>query len=128
MSPEHTASGGIKVGDEGTLTECGETLAVVRKKALLRVLACRDAERAGIRITDADIAATSEDFRRGFGLEKEEDFVAWMTIRNLSAGAFAKAMRDFAVVRALELVYAREIDNLVHNQIAVSTARLRSGG
>lgn len=129
MSIDRTAGGWIKAADtDAALTECGETMAVVRKKVLLRILACHDAERAGIRITDADIAAASADFRRGFGLEQEDDFVAWLTKRKLSPTAFARAMHDFTLVRALEQAYAPEVDALVHDQIAVSTARLRSDG
>jgi hypothetical protein len=37
-------------------------------------------------------------------------------------------MHDFTLVRALEQAYAPEVDALVHDQIAVSTARLRSDG
>lgn len=125
MSFDRTA--GTKQGDGATLTDCGETLAVVRKKALLRILACHHAERAGIQVTDADIAATSEGFRREFGLEKERDFAEWMEKRKLSRATFAKAMRDFTFVHALEQTYAREIDDLVDDQIAVSTARLWCG-
>jgi len=101
-------------------------MAVVRKKALLRMLARHDADRAGISISDADIQATSDWFRRGFGLSADEDFSRWIECQKLTKAAFASAMHDFAVVRLLEEAYAEEIDELVPDQIAISTARFRS--
>lgn len=124
MSADH--DGWVKAADGARLTACGESMAVVRKKALLRILACNDAERAGISVTDADIAATSRWFRDGFGLAADEDFAHWMTCQKLTPSAFAKAMHDFTVVRLLEEAYSEEIDQLVAAQIAISTARLRS--
>jgi hypothetical protein len=127
MNTDHALSGLIKAADpDAALTECGETLAVVRKKVLLRILACHDAEHAGIRLTEADIATASANFRRSFGLESEGEFTAWLLKQKLSRTAFAKAMHDFTLVCALEKAYAPQIDALVHEQIAVSTARLRS--
>jgi hypothetical protein len=125
MSFDRTIDGWMKT-DAAGLTACGETMAVVRKKALLRILARHDADRAGISITDADIKATSDGFRRGFGLLADEDFSHWIACQKLTEAAFAEAMHDFAVVRLLEESYAGEIDRLVPDQIAISTARLRS--
>ncbi|TYO68389.1 hypothetical protein FXV83_00725 [Bradyrhizobium hipponense] len=127
MSVERTIDGWIKTNDAAELTACGETMAVVRKKCLLRILACQDADRANISITGSDIQATSDWFRRGFGLLAEEDFSHWIESQKLTKAAFASAMHDFTIVRLLEQAYAEEIDELVPNQIAISTARLRSG-
>jgi len=111
--------------DSTRLTACGESMAVVRKKALLRILARHDAACAGIIITPAEITATSEWFRRDFGLEADEDFLHWMEDQRLTDATFANAMHDFALVRLLEEHYAGQIDDLVSNQISISTARLR---
>jgi hypothetical protein len=126
MSFKSAIDGWMRADDAARLTACGETMAVVRKKALLRILACHDADRAGISVTDADIKATSGWFRRGFGLLADEDFSHWIECQNLTEAAFAKAMHDFTVVRLLEEAYTEEIDQLVPAQIAISTARLRS--
>jgi hypothetical protein len=126
MSFDRTIDGWIKADDAARLTACGETMAVVRKKALLRILACHDADRAGISVTDADIKATCDWFRRGFGLLADEDFSRWIECQKLTEAAFARAMHDFTVVRLLEEAYAEEINELVPDQIAISTARLRS--
>jgi len=47
MSFDRTIDGWFKAQDAARLTACGETMAVVRKKALLRILACHDADRTG---------------------------------------------------------------------------------
>jgi hypothetical protein len=125
MSFDRTIDGWLKADDATRLTACGETMAVVRKKALLRILALHDADRAGISVTDADIKATSDWFRRGFGLLADEDFSHWIECQKLTETAFAKAMHDFTVVRLLEEAYAEDINELVPDQIAIGTARLR---
>lgn len=123
MNSDRAIGGWFKAEKAAVLTACGETMAVVRKKALLRILARRDADRENIRITDIDIQVTSEWFRREFGLVQDEDLSRWMTDQGLTEAAFATAMRDFTVVRLLEEAYAREIDELATDQIAISTAR-----
>jgi hypothetical protein len=125
MSVDRTDHGWVNSSDSAELTACGETMAVVRKKTLLRILACHDAERTGISVTEADVRATSDWFRRSFGLLADEEFSSWTDRHNLTEAAFARAMHDFFVVRRLEEVYAREINELVSDQIAISTARLR---
>jgi hypothetical protein len=125
MSFDHPIDGWLKVDKGAELTACGETVAVVRKKALLRILACHDADRTGTSVTDAQIRATSDWFRRGFGLLADEDFSCWLECQKLTEAAFARAMHDFTVVRLLEETYVEEINELVSDQIAISTARLR---
>jgi hypothetical protein len=126
MSFDRTIDGLMKTNDAAELTACGDTMGVVRKKCLLRILARHDADRANISITGSDIQATSDWFRRGFGLLAEEDFSHWIESQNLTKTAFASAMHDFTIVRLLEQAYAEEINELVPNQIAISTARFRS--
>lgn len=107
------------------LTACGETLAVVRKKALLRILARREADRANIRPTDGDIQAMSDQFRQSFGFADADALAQWLQASGLSPASYATAMRDFTVVRLIEEYYSREIDDLVADQVAISTARTR---
>jgi hypothetical protein len=105
----------------------GEPVAVARKKALLRILARREADRANIRPTEADIQEMSEQFRQGFGFTDADTLATWLTANGLSPEDYATAMRDFAVVRLVEAYFAGEIDDLVHKQVAISTARQRLG-
>jgi hypothetical protein len=103
----------------------GEAIAVVRKKALLRILARREAERANIRPSAAEIEDMSEQFRRSFGLTDAAAFARWLAASALGPEGYEAAMRDFAVVRLVEDYCAREIDALVPEQVAISSARLR---
>jgi hypothetical protein len=125
MSSDREAGGWFKSDGFGERTASGETVAVVRKKALLRILACRDADRTKIHVTDTDVQATSEQFRQNFRLADEKDLANWIESQGLTEAAYARAMHDFTVVRLLEDVYAKEIDELVPDHIAISTARLR---
>lgn len=125
MSSDREAAGWFNTDGAGKLTASGETLAVVRKKTLLRILACREADRKQMRVTDADVQATSEQFRRQFGLAEAEDLARWIDHQGLTDAAYLRAMHDFTVVRLVEEAYASEIDELVPDHIAISTARLR---
>jgi hypothetical protein len=105
----------------------GESVAVARKKALLRILARREADRANIRPTEADVQEMSDQFRQGFDLTDADALAMWLAANGLSPEDYATAMRDFAVVRLVEASFAGEIDDLVHKQVAISTARHRLG-
>ncbi|ACA14686.1 uncharacterized conserved protein [Methylobacterium sp. 4-46] len=109
------------------LTACGETVAVVRKKALLRLLARREAARLGLRATPEQVRETESQFRLCFGLAAAEDLAGWLAESGLDPAGFAEAMRDFTLVRLLEESLAPEIDRLAAAQVAVGTARLRPG-
>jgi hypothetical protein len=126
MSSVRSQDGWSKDQNGAELTACGETIAVVRKKALLRVLARHAADRAGIQVKEADLKETSDWFRRNFGLIADEEFSSWIERQGLTELAFAKAMQDFTIVRLVEEAFAEEIDQLVPDQIAISTARLLS--
>jgi hypothetical protein len=105
----------------------GEPVAVARKKALLRILARREADRANIRPSEADIQEASEQFRQGFDLTDADTLATWLAANGLSPEDYAVAMRDFAVVRLVEAYFASDIDDLVEKQLAISTARHRLG-
>jgi hypothetical protein len=122
---EPAAEGWFTPDQPDRLTACGETIAVVRKKALLRILARREADRENLRPTDADVEAMSEQFRQAYGLVEGDELARWLHANALSLENYAAAMHDFAVVRLVEEFYAREIDDLVPDQIAISTARFR---
>lgn len=125
MTETHEPGGWFSSDQPDRLTACGETMAVVRKKALLRILALREAERAKLRPTDADVEAMSQHFRRHHGLLDGGELTRWLDAQALSREGFARAMHDFTVVTLVENLYAREIDALVADHIAVSTARCR---
>jgi hypothetical protein len=119
-------SHGWSTGDPGErLTACGESVAVVRKKTLLRLLARREADRANLSATEADVQAMSDQFRLSHGLTRDEDWERWRCAGGLSPDGYSTAIRDFVLVRLVEEHFAQEIDGLVSDHIAVSAARVR---
>jgi hypothetical protein len=105
----------------------GETIAVARKKALLRILARREADRANIRPTEADIQDMTGRFRQNFDLTDADTLANWLAANGLSPESYAAAIRDFAIVRLVEEYFAGEINDLVQEQVAISSARHRLG-
>jgi hypothetical protein len=107
------------------LTASGETPAVVRKKVLLRILARREADLANIHLTDADIQLTVDAFRQSYDLVEDDKLAQWIEASGIRADGYAAAMRDLTIVRLVEEHYAKEIDELVPGQIAITAARFR---
>jgi|GEM_PF-2259521 len=87
----------------------GETVAVSRKKVLLRLLAGREAERLGIVISARQIRETTEAFRRQFGLLAEADFKCWLVEAGFDGPAFEKFVREIALVEMIEAHFDDEI-------------------
>lgn len=125
MTNEYEAGGWSSAEQPDRVTACGETLAVVRKKTLLRILARREAERADLHPSDADVEAMAQHFRQHHGLLDSDELSRWLDSQALSHEGFITAMRDFTVVHMVEKQYAGDIDRLVADHIAVSTARCR---
>jgi len=105
------------------LTECGESMAVIRKKVLLRILACREAQRAGIDATPEMVQEMSEEFRSAFDLDTGEKLEDWLRQNGLNVEIYARSMRDFAFVKAVESAHASEIEEMTDYHVAVSMAR-----
>jgi hypothetical protein len=104
----------------------GETLPVVRKKVLLRLLARHEGTRLGLEITPDELQARADRFRTEYGLLTAEDTARWLEAEGLTVDAFTALMRDFCMVEKLEQLYERQIDQGVADQIRVSTARTLS--
>ena len=101
----------------------GETLKVVRKKVLLRLLAVREMERLRISVTDDQVNEMARDFRRQFGLLTQADTREWLAETGLSVEEFTEVMSDFAAVRIMERLYAPAIDRDVPNHIRINAVR-----
>jgi hypothetical protein len=105
------------------VTRGGETLKVVRKKVLLRLLAVREMSRLGILLTDDQVHEMACDFRRQFGLLSEAETRAWLDFAGLSVEEFTQVMSDFAAIRVLERLYRTAIDRGVPCHIRVNAVR-----
>jgi hypothetical protein len=104
----------------------GETMAVVRKKVLLRLLARREAAHLGLQVTSDELQARADRFRADYGLLTAADTTRWLAAEGLTPHAFTALVRDFCLVDKLEQLYERQVDHGVADQIRVSTARARS--
>jgi hypothetical protein len=80
----------------------GFTLAMFRKKELLRRLCRAEADRRGIAPTDADVAHYADRFRDQAGLGDPEAFAKWLHHNGLDAGEFFASMRDLATIELVE--------------------------
>jgi hypothetical protein len=108
------------------LLRIGETLPVVRKKVLLRLLARHQAAHLGLAITPDELQERADRFRAEYGLTTAEDTARWLEAEGLTIDAFTALIRDFCLVDRLELLYERQVDQGVADQVRVSTARTSS--
>jgi hypothetical protein len=110
------------VSRDESLFAGAETLAVSRKKALLGLLAEREAERTGTGPSDAEVAELARSFRERFGLATDEAFESWLEAAGLSREGWLATMRTFATITRLEALLGESIDELARDQRAVWTA------
>jgi L-ascorbate metabolism protein UlaG (beta-lactamase superfamily) len=108
------------------LTRLGENEEVMSKKVLLAYLAVQEAERLGLKISDAEIQTMSDSFREQFDLLDGEDTEQWLKEAGLSLEGYSAVMRDFTAVLKLEQHYTRAIAPLLANHRRVATARSRN--
>lgn len=105
------------------LTRLGENDKVISKKVLLAYLAVQEAERLGLKISDAEIQAMSDSFREQFDLQDSQATEEWLKAVGLSVEAYSAVMRDFTAVLKLEKHYTNVIAPWLANHRRVATAR-----
>lgn len=103
-----------------------ENIPILRKKALLRLLANHEAERIGVTLSQDDIQFTIDEFRVRNGLTGAKDLSKWLLRTDLSKHEFVKVMCDFALVRRMEEIYDAELGNGVRDQRRIATAHRHS--
>ena len=79
-----------------------DRLAVVRRAALLRLLARREAERQGIRVEPAALRDGNERLRARHGLWRRADVDRWMAANDLAAADLAALVEEEALLAALD--------------------------
>lgn len=105
-----------------------ELQAVLRKKALYRVLARHEAQRLGLEISKAELQATTDVFRHYFHLTRADEMRAWMEQTGTSLQELTEMMRDIALINRLDALYAAEIDAGMADQHRMLAARERLQG
>jgi hypothetical protein len=107
------------------LSRQGATPVVAEKKALLSLLALREAERTGIAITDADVQELSNSFRERFGLLTPEETTSWFSEVGLDLATYTLAMRGFTAVNKIQEKNAEALVPLTDAHAKIAMVRLR---
>jgi hypothetical protein len=100
-------------GDPGTIGLVGDQPAVLRKQALLRILARDLAAVRGIRLDDDDIESVIANFRQRYALDDTEAFERWLDQHGLTWPQVATALTDIALVDRVERAYRAQVDAAV---------------
>jgi hypothetical protein len=100
----------------------GETLATLRKKQLLRIIARQEAERLGWKLTVEEIQEYADRFRTQNGLTAQETMLAWMEAEGVTEAAFWQYINDACLIDRLERLHGQEIDTGLADQLRIATA------
>jgi hypothetical protein len=101
----------------------GESLDVLQKKVLFRLMARWTGERIGLTVSDEEMQRAVDDFRRSFGLERRADVDAWARAESVTNEMFLRVIRDGVLVEKLSRLYGHQIGADLAAQISMSTAR-----
>ncbi len=104
----------------------GETMPIVRKQQLLRVLAKLESDRLGLAISPDEIERTTNNFRVQYNLIEADETQRWLAEAGLDWEQFLTAMADMTAVEKMERVYKLEVDAGVARLIKLAEARRRT--
>lgn len=100
-----------------------ESINVIRKKILLRLLAKHEAARLGITVSTSQVQAVVDEFRLRHGLLSTEEMRGWLHSSSLTEEQFVTLMYEFALTNSIEDIYDSEISKGVPVQLQISAAR-----
>ncbi len=106
----------------------GQTLEVVRKKVLLRILAGREAARLGCEPTPAEVQAVVDSFRMRHELGTAESIARWLEREGLEETSVLAFLRDLAAVGKVQTVLGPEIDRFLADHVRIDGVRTRTRG
>jgi len=109
------------VHDPETRLAHGETLAVTRKKMLLRILIRRESERMGLAVAPEELHAESDRFRREMGLLSLEETLRWFERQGIDERTWTEFLRDRVLAVKLEHLFDREIDASIGSHVRIAT-------
>jgi predicted TIM-barrel fold metal-dependent hydrolase len=101
----------------------GETLEVLRKKALFRLLARDVAARSGVAADDAETAAARWEFAHRYGMDGERSVRTWMRREGIAEGTLRSFLADTVLLDKLAAQLEDRLDAETLAQYRISTAR-----
>jgi len=110
--------------EEHELLRGGATVAELREKQLLRILARREAERMGWQLTEEEVQEKAELFRSHHGLESPANMANWMESEGLSETMFWQFINDACLIDRLRRLYGHAIESGLPDQLRIATASL----
>jgi hypothetical protein len=94
----------------------------LRRDAVVRALARRQARGEGAEPTTTELQEATRRFRKKMGFRTPAELEAWLRTRGLSREDFMRLMGDEARRQRLDEVIAREIDNAVGDELCLTDA------
>jgi hypothetical protein len=98
-----------------------DTLKVIRKKVLLRILARHEANRIHLPVSAEDIQVMIDEFRTQYNLIDADQMEKWLTSIGLTNESFIHMMYDLTIIKRLEEEYAMDVTKELPNHILLSS-------
>ncbi|MEU7141633.1 amidohydrolase family protein [Nocardia sp. NPDC046473] len=105
------------------LARTGETEAVLRKKALFRLLARQAADGAEITVADGDITGELHMLMQQHRLESLDEVSAWMKHEHITDDTLRRFLADGVLIGQLGKLHRGPLDDETTAQIQISTIR-----
>ncbi|WP_026416463.1 amidohydrolase family protein [Actinomadura oligospora] len=122
-----SSSPSARAGDDPAVSRTGETTAVLRKKALFRLLARDLAERDGLTVERHEITEELHGFVRQTGLASLEETLSWMRHEGVTDDMLRRFLEDARLVGRLAELHADRLGEETTAQLRISTARIWKG-
>ncbi|MEV4255099.1 amidohydrolase family protein [Spirillospora sp. NPDC049652] len=116
-----------RAGEDPAVARTGETTEVLRKKALLRLLARDAAERDGVAVERHEITEELHGFVRQTGLGSLEETLVWMRHEGVADDMLRRFLEDARLVGKLARLHAERLGEETTAQLRISTARTWKG-
>jgi hypothetical protein len=104
-------------------TWSGDSMAMLRKQTLLRVLARREADRQGLSLTADEVTATLANFRARYELTDDATLDAFLAEAGLSWEELVQGVADITMVDRIERFLRFEVDREVGRHLRLTQAR-----
>jgi thiopeptide-type bacteriocin biosynthesis protein len=111
--------------DDAPQERHGESLEVIRKKILLRLLARREADRLGIVACAQELQDALDSFRLKYGLLTTDEMTRWLESEGLKPETIRRIMYDLVLLRKIEQLNDCDIAREIQDHIRLSSVRHR---